>query len=214
LGTLEVRELTVRAGRARLRAADLAVRSGEVVAVVGDAGVRLLVRAAAGVLAPAAGAVRVDGEDTAPASAADLAARGVVLVPAGWRPFADLTLFENLRVGARGDAPVAHGVLGRLRLPSDKAARGLDDGAARTLAVGVGLARRPRLLLVEGLRGADPARVLGAVRAAAGEGLAAVVAERVAFEGRDPVLPPGLDPAAFDRVLVVRGGRLRPWPPV
>src|SRR5687768_14110702 len=39
LGTLEVRELSVRAGRARLRAADLAVASGEVVAVVGDAGV-------------------------------------------------------------------------------------------------------------------------------------------------------------------------------
>lgn len=213
MGTVEVRELSVRAGQVVLRRADLVLPSGAVVAVVGDAGARALVRTVAGVLSPMSGALRVAGEDVTGRPAADVAARGVVLVPAGWTAFGTLTVGENVLVGARGDGSVAGEVLARLPLSPAAAAASLDPADTRVLAVAVALARQPRVLLVDGLAavGAAAARsVLSAVRAS---GATTVVAERASFAGRAVVPPDGFDPAAYDRVLVARGGALRPWRP-
>ncbi|HVF20925.1 MAG TPA: ATP-binding cassette domain-containing protein [Mycobacteriales bacterium] len=211
MSTIEVRELSVRGAAGTLRRVELYVAAGEVVAVVGDASARALLRTVGGVVAPASGAVRSAGEELTGRSAAEVAARGVVLVPSGWTPFADLTVGENVLVGARGDRAAAAEVLGRLpALRSDAAVASLDAAEARTLAVAVGLARRPRVLLVDGLAGvmgAAAARVvLAAVRAA---GVTALVAEVVA----GPAARGTVEPAAYDRVLVARGGVVRPWRP-
>lgn len=215
MSVFEVRELTVRAGDAALRRVDLRVSAGEVVAVVGDGSASALVRTAAGVLAAASGVVRVEGEDVTGLAFGDVAARGVSFVPAYWVPFAALTVRENVLVGAHGDAARTDAVLRLARLRPDADASSLSPADVRVLAVAVALARRPRLVLVDGLVGrTDPARyaaALGALRGARGEGVATVVAEPVAFEGRTPVLPEGFDPAQFGRVLVARGGLLRPW---
>ena len=212
MGTVEVRELSVRAGAggaggAALRRADLAVASGETVLLLGDAGVPTLLRVVAGLVAPASGSVRVDGDDLTGRAAAEVAGRGVVLVPAGWRAFGGLTVRENVLVGARGHAARADAALALVPLAPGLVAGTLDPAGERVLALAVALARRPRVLLVEGLGGSP------AVLHAAGErGVASVVGERAAFDGREVVVPDGVDPDAYDRVLVVRGGAVRQRP--
>ena len=209
---LAVRELSVRAGDAALRRAELVVGAGEVVAVVGDGGASALVRTVGGLLAPVAGSVRVAGEDLTGLPAAEVAARGVALVPAEWVPFADLSVAQNVLVGAWGDAAAAERALAALPLDPARLAGGRDAGDTRVLAVAVALARQPRLLVVDGLAavaGAPRCRaVLAAVRVA---GVPTVVAETAALSGRGAELPGGLE--AADRVLVARGGTLRPWRP-
>jgi ABC-type branched-subunit amino acid transport system ATPase component len=209
MGTIEVRELSVRTRPGALRRMDLAVGSGETVLVLGDASGSTLLRAVAGLVAPALGSVRVDGEDLTGRGVADVAAYGVRIVAGGWRPFGGLTVRENVLVGARGHAGVAEEVLALLPLSPDAPAGALDDAAERQLAVAVALARRPRVVLVEGLRGGSPA----ALHAAGERGVASVVAERASFAGRNAVVPDGVDPEAYDRVLAVRNGVLRAWQP-
>jgi len=201
---LMVRELSVRGRGAAVRGASLSVEAGEVVAVAGDAGGSVLLRAVAGVLAPAAGLVRLAGEDATGVSLAVLATRGVVLVPARWRPFAGRSAWENVLVGARGDADAAGEALALL--PDAHA----DE---RLLAVAVALARRPRLLLVDGLPDAAARRaVVDALRPwRAPWRSAALVAERAEFDARGLRAPDGL--AAYDRCYLIRGGTLRPWIP-
>jgi ABC-type branched-subunit amino acid transport system ATPase component len=210
MSTLEVRELTVRAAGAALRRADVSAGTGELVLLAGDAGASTLLRTAGGVVVPAAGSVRVDGDDTTRLPYADVAARGVALVPAGWAAFGALTVRENVLAAARGDLARADEVLAGVPLPGARLAGALGAAEVRLLAVAVALARGPRLMLVDGL-GGDAA--LAVLRAACDRGLAAVVAERAAFDGRVPLLPGWLEPGTFDGVYGVRGGLVRPWQP-
>ncbi len=211
----EVRELSVRSGGAVLRGADLAVATGEVVGLLGDGGGSLLLRTAAGLLAPAYGVVRVDGEDVTGRPAADVATLGVTLLPAGRRATGALTVLENLRLGAGSafrraaarDERAARVIGWFPGLRAGDRAAGLGAGDQALLALAVALARRPRVLLLDGLAAdlgaAGYAAALAAVRAAAAEGeLTVVVADA-----------DGPDRAALDRVFLVRGGRLRAWPP-
>lgn len=207
MSILHVRELSVRAEGATLRGVELWAAAGEVVLVLGDEGASLLLRTVAGVLNPAAGAVRVDGDDLTGRAAADAAARGVVLVPAAWAAYGGLTVRENVLVGAYGDPATAQAALAASALPPDRPADALDPVEERVLAVTVALARRPRVLLVDGL-GAATGPALAAARAA---GVTAVVAERTEFAGRVPEVPDGIDVGAYDRTYVVRNGLVRPW---
>ncbi|HWL37190.1 MAG TPA: ATP-binding cassette domain-containing protein [Frankiaceae bacterium] len=207
MGTVEVRELSVRTRPGALRRMDLAIGSGQTVLVMGDASGSTLLRTVAGLVAPALGSVRVDGEDLTGRAAADVAAYGVRIVTAGWRAFGGLTVRENVLVGARGHADVADDVLALVPLAPGALAGALDEAGERQLAVAVALARRPRVVLVDGLRGGSPA----GLHAAGLRGVTSVVAERASFAGRTVVVPDGVDPAAYDRVLAVRNGVLREW---
>jgi branched-chain amino acid transport system ATP-binding protein len=102
---LEVRGLDVWHGRVQvLFGLDLDVAPGEVVAVLGTngAGKTTLLRAISGLVSPAAGSIRLDGDDLTRVCAEDRARRGVVQVR-GADVFAGLTVDENLRA-----AVVAH----------------------------------------------------------------------------------------------------------
>lgn len=200
MSMLVVREVSVRGGAAAVRGGSLAAEAGEVVGLVGDDGGSLLLRTLAGVLSPAAGLVRLAGEDVTGRSPAELAARGVALVPAGWRPFAGLTARENVLIGARGDTDAAEESLRLL------------PGAAedeRLLAVAVALVRRPVLLLVDGLPDAAARHaVVDALRPWRTSWRAtALVAEPTA--GRGPRELDGV--AVYDRCYAVHGGTIRPW---
>lgn len=211
----EVRELSVRYGDEALRGVDLAAGTGEVVGVVG-AGGRLLLRTVAGLLMPATGAVRLDDDELTGLPHADVAALGVVLVRAGDRPPGVLTVAENLARGAAGrhgaparQARVAE-VLGWFpALDAGRRTDALDDATAALLAVAVGVARGPRLLLVDGLAAACGRSVAGrAAYRAALAGLRAVAAEGT----RVLVADEAGDPAAYDRAYVLDAGRVRDWP--
>ncbi|HEU0131042.1 MAG TPA: ATP-binding cassette domain-containing protein [Mycobacteriales bacterium] len=222
MGVVEVRELSVRAGGAAVRAVDLYLAGGEVVGLLGDAGGSALVRAIGGAVTPTAGVVRVDGEDVAGRPAHVVRAHGVVLVAGARAAFPALTVRENVAAGA-GTAPgcgagarVARAartqrVLGwfpRLAAVADVPAGDLGPDEAAALPLAVAVARRPRLVLVDGLgpfaeRAAYLAALAG-LRAAGVDGITALVADPER-EGQEAA------PEEYDRAFLVRGEVLRPW---
>jgi branched-chain amino acid transport system ATP-binding protein len=223
MSVFEVRDLSVRTSAGAVRGVDLYVTAGEVVGLLGDGGGSALLRAAAGLIAPAAGVVRVDGEDVTGLGWYVVRRHGVVLLPAERAPYGDLTVRENVTAGAsaapgcgaRGAvarAARAETVLGwfpSLAASDGTRASALDAEAVATLVVAMGVARKPRLLLVDGLAPyagrAAYAEIVAGLRAASGEGTSTVLAD--VLTGAGPVV----EPAEFDRAFLVRDGALRPW---
>src|SRR4029434_608184 len=108
---LEVKGLEVGCGGIRaVKGIDLAVDKGELVCLIGanGAGKSTTLRAICGLLPARAGSVRYAGADIAGLPVHELPRRGLVMVPEGRGVFAQLTVAENLAMGAfaRGDAEV------------------------------------------------------------------------------------------------------------
>src|ERR1700740_2316208 len=84
------------------RDVSITVNQGEIVTILGPngAGKTTLLRAICGLLKPKRGRIVMDRSDMTRAPPARLAKAGVVMVPEGRRIFADLTVQENLRLGA------------------------------------------------------------------------------------------------------------------
>jgi branched-chain amino acid transport system ATP-binding protein len=157
---LEVRDLQLSYGRIRaLQGVSLRVRAGQIVTLVGPngAGKSSLLRTIAGVHRPHDGSVhymgrRIDGD---PVEA--LVRGGIVLVPEGRATLRQLTVRENLALGAyvRRDGEIQRDlqrVLGRFpRLGErlDQKAGTLSGGEQQMLAIGRALMARPRLLLLD-----------------------------------------------------------------
>ena len=98
---LELDGLTTRYGAiTAIRDLGLRVDEGEVVALIGPngAGKTTTLASIAGLLTPAEGSVRLDGEDVTGTAPDEMLRRGVALVPEHRRIFADLTVAENLQV--------------------------------------------------------------------------------------------------------------------
>jgi branched-chain amino acid transport system ATP-binding protein len=101
----EIERLVVRYGEAvAVDGISLRVDHGERVALIGPngAGKTSLLNAGCGVIRPASGRVRVDGDDVTGATPAVLVRRGVTQVPEGRHVFASLPVEANLQVGAYG----------------------------------------------------------------------------------------------------------------
>ena len=157
---LEVDQITTRYGAiTALHAASLEVREGELVALVGPngAGKTTLLNTVAGLLRPATGSVRFEGNDITGAEPARLVRAGLALVPEHRRIFKDLTVEENLRLG--GSTASSHDRRVRLdeagelfpvlRLKWTTHAGYLSGGEAQQLAVARALMSNPRLLLLD-----------------------------------------------------------------
>jgi branched-chain amino acid transport system ATP-binding protein len=157
---LEVRGIETSYGNIRaLKGIDLSVRKGSVACIIGanGAGKTTLLKTIAGLLAPRAGTVVLQGEDIAGLGAARIVRRGVVLVPEGRAILARMTVAENLEMGAyhRRDGAVRSDierVMKRFPILGDrKAQRGgsLSGGEQQMLAIARALLGRPRLLLLD-----------------------------------------------------------------
>ena len=140
-----------------VRGVDIAIEEGETVALVGanGAGKTTLLRAIAGAHRPSGGLIVFDGRDITRLRAHDCVRLGISLVPEGRRLFGDLTVEENLLVGAqrrRGghwtleSVLEAFPMLARLR---DRRARTLSGGEQQATAIGRALIANPRLLLLD-----------------------------------------------------------------
>ncbi|MBI1737431.1 MAG: ABC transporter ATP-binding protein [Candidatus Rokubacteria bacterium] len=145
---------------AAIRGVTLEVREAEVVTLLGanGAGKTTTIRAITGLVRPRSGTVRLDGQDITGRASADVAARGVAVVPEGRQVFADLTVDENLRIGAYRvrDRRVIAGrrdeMLALFPVLKDRLrqrAGTLSGGEQQMLAVGRALMRGPRLLLLD-----------------------------------------------------------------
>jgi branched-chain amino acid transport system ATP-binding protein len=158
---LEIDGLEVAYGRTvALHGVSIAVGEGQVVCLIGanGAGKTTAMRAISGLVRPRAGRVRFAGADITGQAAHRIAAAGLRQVPEGRQCFAELTVAENLALGAylvpgRGEvARRQDGVLARfprLRERLHQLAGSMSGGEQQMLAIGRALMGAPRLLLLD-----------------------------------------------------------------
>jgi branched-chain amino acid transport system ATP-binding protein len=157
---LEIRDLTVSYGAIRaLKGVSLTLSEGEIVTLIGanGAGKSTTLRAVMGLVTPSGGEIRYRGEPSARIPTHELVRRGLVLVPEGRIVFANLSVRENLEMGAyaRRDGGVAadfekvYSLFPRLKERSRQTAGTLSGGEQQMLAIGRALMSRPRVLLLD-----------------------------------------------------------------
>lgn len=159
---LEIRDLHVAYSGSRVLAGiDLRVFPGEAVALLGSngAGKTTLLRTISGLLQPEKGEVLLDGERIDGCSCAHIVRRGLIHVPEGRQVFPDLTVHENLVVGALHRRKDKRGVQADRRKVLDlfpklgdrlgQAAGTLSGGEQQMLAIARALMARPRILLFD-----------------------------------------------------------------
>jgi ABC-type branched-subunit amino acid transport system ATPase component len=143
-------------GAAVIRNLDLTVGEGEVVALLGanGAGKTTTLRTISGLVRPMNGNLTFAGRDLARVSATQRARLGIVHVPEGRGIFYGLTVAEHFRLGYRGvrpDEEAAYRYFPKLQDLRTRRVGLLSGGEQQMLAVARGLARRPRLLLLDEL---------------------------------------------------------------
>jgi branched-chain amino acid transport system ATP-binding protein len=143
-------------GAAVIRNLELHVGPGEVVALLGanGAGKTTTLRVISGLVRPMSGGVTYEGRDLARVSATQRARLGIVHVPEGRGIFYGLTVAEHFRLGYRRERPdenAAYDYFPKLKELRTRRAGLLSGGEQQMLAVARGLARRPRLLLLDEL---------------------------------------------------------------
>ena len=136
----------------------LEVPDGEIVTLIGanGAGKSTTLRTIAGLVRPASGTITWNGEDITGKDPDAIVSRGITLVPEGRRVFPDLTVLENLKIGAylrkdnlEEDIQMVYGLFPRLEERSWQAARTLSGGEQQMLAVGRALMSRPKLMMMD-----------------------------------------------------------------
>jgi branched-chain amino acid transport system ATP-binding protein len=143
-----------------LRRASLNLHRNEVVALFGPNGhgKSTLLKAIAGIHPPAAGSISYEGREIAQTPSEKIVEMGVALIPEARNLFVDMTVLENLRMGAYNrnarkklDAHLRYvfALFPRLEERKDQIASTLSGGESRMLAVGRGLMSGASLLLID-----------------------------------------------------------------
>jgi branched-chain amino acid transport system ATP-binding protein len=153
---LEVQHLQVHYGGIRAVAGvDLAIGEGELVCLIGanGAGKTSTLKAICGLITSRTGVVRYAGEDVSRAPVHVLPRKGLVMVPEGRGIFPQLTVEENLAMGAYahggGDPAAQYERFPRLAERRRQVAGTLSGGEQQMLALARALMARPRLLLLD-----------------------------------------------------------------
>jgi branched-chain amino acid transport system ATP-binding protein len=159
---LEVRDLTVRYGKHRaLEGVSLRVDPGEIVVILGanGAGKSSLLAACAGICEGAvAGSVTLDGQEMTGARADRIVASGLALVPEGRGVFGELTVRENLMLGAHAPGARAeeaeglaraHALFPKLAERAGQRVRTMSGGEQQMVAIGRAMMSAPRVLMLD-----------------------------------------------------------------
>jgi len=134
------------------------VPQSEIVTLIGanGAGKSTTLRTIAGLVDPAGGKVTFNGEDITGMTPYEIVKRGITLVPEGRRVFPDLTVLENLKIGAylrkddiKPDIEWVYELFPRLKERSWQAAGTMSGGEQQMLAVGRALMSRPKLMMMD-----------------------------------------------------------------
>ncbi len=134
------------------------VPEGKIVSLIGanGAGKSTTLRTIAGLVKPAAGRIRLQAEDITALSPDRIVQKGITLVPEGRRVFPDMTVLENLKIGAylrrdslEEDLRWVFDLFPRLKERSWQAAGTLSGGEQQMLAVGRALMSRPKIMMMD-----------------------------------------------------------------
>ena len=134
------------------------VPEGEIVTLIGanGAGKSTTLRTIAGLVKPASGRIHLQAEDITGLSPDRIVSKGITLVPEGRHVFPDLTVLENLKIGAylrtdslEDDLKWIYDLFPRLKERSWQAAGTLSGGEQQMLAVGRALMSRPKLMMMD-----------------------------------------------------------------
>ncbi len=158
---LEIRDLHVSYGGIRaLKGIDLTVEEGQIVTLIGanGAGKSTTLRAISGLQKPQSGSILHGGEELVGLPAKEIVRRGIIHVPEGRRVFPDMTVAENLKIGAflrkdkdgiASDMDYVYSLFPRLKERSWQPAGTLSGGEQQMLAVGRALMSRPKVLMMD-----------------------------------------------------------------
>jgi branched-chain amino acid transport system ATP-binding protein len=193
---LSVENLECRYGKvSAVRGLSLEVRQGELVTLIGanGAGKTTTLKAISGVLRPAGGRIKFEGEDITGIPAKRIIERGIAHCPEGRRVFPYMTVRENLEMGCylRRDKAIAADMdrlFGRFPILAerrDQAAGTLSGGEQQMLAISRALMSRPKLVLFDepslGLAPNIVERTFEIIREIRSEGMTVVMVEQNAF---------------------------------
>ena len=194
---LTVENLECRYGKvSAVRGLSLDVKQGELVTLIGanGAGKTTTLKAISGVLRPAAGRIRFDGEEITGMPAKQIIARGIAHCPEGRHVFPYMTVRENLEMGCylRRDSHAIAADMERLfgRFPilaerRDQAAGTLSGGEQQMLAISRALMSRPKLVLFDepslGLAPNIVERTFEVITQIRAEGVTVMMVEQNAF---------------------------------
>ena len=134
------------------------VQEGQIVTLIGSngAGKSSTLRTISGLVKPSGGKILFAGEDITGKDPTQIVTQGVTLVPEGRRIFPDMTVLENLKIGAylrkddlSADIEWVYSLFPRLKERSWQAGGTLSGGEQQMLAVGRALMSRPKLLMMD-----------------------------------------------------------------
>ncbi|HAB00698.1 MAG TPA: ABC transporter ATP-binding protein [Ruminococcaceae bacterium] len=156
---LEIRDLSVSFGGIRaVERVTMPVEQGKIVTLIGanGAGKSTVLRTISGIVKPQHGEILWEGENILGLSPDKIVAKGITLVPEGRRVFPNLTVLENLKIGAYlrhdkldDDIDYVYSLFPRLKERHWQQAGTLSGGEQQMLAVGRALMSRPRLIMMD-----------------------------------------------------------------
>lgn len=158
---LNIDNLTVSYGGIEaLRGISLQVEEGKIVTLVGanGAGKSTMLRSIVGLVKPKGGSISYMNKNIINQKTKDMVKDGIVLVPEGRRVFSNLSVIENLKIGAfirkdekniKNDIEWVYSLFPRLKERSWQLSGTLSGGEQQMLAVGRALMSRPKLLMMD-----------------------------------------------------------------
>ncbi|MBQ9992026.1 MAG: ABC transporter ATP-binding protein [Firmicutes bacterium] len=156
---LKIENLKVNYGGIQaVREVSLDVPDGKIVTLIGanGAGKSTTLRSVAGLVTPAGGSIKYNGTELIGRSTDAIVKQGITLVPEGRRVFPDMTVLENLRIGAylrkddlSKDIEWVYSLFPRLKERHWQLAGTLSGGEQQMLAVGRALMSRPKLIMMD-----------------------------------------------------------------
>ena len=161
MAMLEIKDLEVCYGVIKaIKGVSFEVEQGEVIALIGanGAGKTTILHTVTGLIPAAAGSISFDGHDLKKVPAHKIVSMGMAHVPEGRRIFQQLSVLENLMLGAftcknkeqiQSDLKKVYGHFPRLEERKNQVAGTLSGGEQQMLAMGRALMSRPRLLLLD-----------------------------------------------------------------
>ncbi len=161
MAMLEIKDLEVYYGMIQaIKGISFQVNEGEVIALIGanGAGKTTILHTVTGLLSPKCGSVLFEGKDITKVPAHKIVSLGMAHVPEGRRVFAELTVYENLKMGAytRKDKNELEQTLEsvyqrfpRLRERKNQLAGTLSGGEQQMLAMGRALMSHPKIILMD-----------------------------------------------------------------